>query len=124
VTFLPEGGGRIASGLTDEDGDFELSSFGMNDGALPGNYKVTVAIIQPFREADRPSSGDWEKDLKQATQAHVAKYYVTEGESQPKRDPKAMKAIYSDLSKTPLRCQVLPKASKIVLELETEGGGK
>ncbi len=37
-----ERGGRDASGFTDTDGVFELTTFRPKDGALPGLYKVTV----------------------------------------------------------------------------------
>jgi hypothetical protein len=41
VAFIPENG-RAASGRTDAQGKFTLSTFGTNDGALPGPHKVAV----------------------------------------------------------------------------------
>jgi hypothetical protein len=42
VTLMPERGGRPASGTTDSAGGFTLSTFAVGDGALPGDYAVTV----------------------------------------------------------------------------------
>ncbi len=43
VTFSPAGEkGHAAYGLTDEDGKATLSTFGGDDGAVPGSYKVLV----------------------------------------------------------------------------------
>jgi hypothetical protein len=42
VTFTPTDG-RPANGITNEDGEFTLSTFGNNDGAVPGTHTVTLA---------------------------------------------------------------------------------
>jgi len=42
VTFAPAQGGRPAWGMTDAQGVARLSTFGNNDGAIPGQYQVTV----------------------------------------------------------------------------------
>lgn len=43
INFVPEqGGARGARGTIGEDGRFTLSSYGVDDGAHPGKYKVTV----------------------------------------------------------------------------------
>jgi hypothetical protein len=42
VTFQPSQG-RPASGVTDSSGKFTLSTFGKNDGALPGNHRISIA---------------------------------------------------------------------------------
>jgi hypothetical protein len=45
VLFLAQGAdGRNATGFTDTDGVFRLSTLGREDGAMPGKYKV---VIQP-----------------------------------------------------------------------------
>jgi hypothetical protein len=45
LTFEPEGGKTSAVGEINADGTFQLSTFGANDGAEPGTYRV--AINQP-----------------------------------------------------------------------------
>ncbi len=43
VVFTPkDGGSRFSHGTTDASGNFKLSTFGMNDGALVGRHTVTV----------------------------------------------------------------------------------
>ena len=45
VTFAPAGqtaGARAASGKTDDSGRFKLTTLKADDGALPGDYQVTV----------------------------------------------------------------------------------
>lgn len=42
VTLRPEGAGSGCSGLTDDGGNFKLSTFTAGDGAIPGKYRVTV----------------------------------------------------------------------------------
>jgi hypothetical protein len=41
VVFTPDNG-RLASGVTNGGGRFELSTFGENDGALIGKHSVTI----------------------------------------------------------------------------------
>ncbi|OYV86570.1 MAG: hypothetical protein B7Z73_11525, partial [Planctomycetia bacterium 21-64-5] len=42
VVFAPPAGGRPGTATTDAQGRYELSTYGDRDGALPGDYKVTV----------------------------------------------------------------------------------
>ena len=42
VMLRPEAGGRPAVGTTNERGEFKLTTFQQNDGALPGKYAVSV----------------------------------------------------------------------------------
>lgn len=38
----PDGGGRPATGILDDEGHFELSTFKRKDGALLGKHRVTI----------------------------------------------------------------------------------
>ena len=50
VSFWPsEGTGRAASGITDSSGQFTLGTLTTNDGAAPGNYRVSVMARGPDR---------------------------------------------------------------------------
>jgi hypothetical protein len=42
LTFEAEGGKTSAVGEVDRDGAFKLSTFGANDGAMPGKYRVAI----------------------------------------------------------------------------------
>jgi hypothetical protein len=43
VSFWVEGSPRAATGTTDEKGEFQLSTFAINDGCVPGAATITVA---------------------------------------------------------------------------------
>jgi hypothetical protein len=58
VVFTPEDG-RPATGITDAEGRFELSTLGDNDGALLGKHSVTItanASYIPTMWPDPPAS--------------------------------------------------------------------
>ena len=60
VTFLSkaEGAGRSASGQTAADGSFSLTTFKTGDGALPGDYLVTVSKVERGSDTEiDPSKG-------------------------------------------------------------------
>jgi hypothetical protein len=48
VTFVPvEARFRIASGVTDEQGNYRLETLGYGEGAILGRHKVCVALREP-----------------------------------------------------------------------------
>lgn len=47
VMFVPVTGGRPATGVTNANGDFVLTTFSVTDGALIGEHHVTVAKRKP-----------------------------------------------------------------------------
>jgi len=48
VTFVSaDGKGNTATGLLDDDGDYQMSTFEPNDGVLPGSYMVSVIWASP-----------------------------------------------------------------------------
>lgn len=49
VVFFPEGDARSASGRTDANGRYELMTFSIDDGAIPGKYRITVVARGPAR---------------------------------------------------------------------------
>lgn len=42
VSFMGEKASRAATGVTDAEGKFQLSTFGLNDGAIEGTHKISV----------------------------------------------------------------------------------
>lgn len=57
-----EPGGKDATGFTDANGDFELTTARMKDGALPGLYKVTVHHSETMDVSPaRKSPGEMQK---------------------------------------------------------------
>ena len=55
VSFMMEGAPRAATGVTNKDGKFQLSTFALNDGAVVGTHTITVM-------KDDPSKGDGPSD--------------------------------------------------------------
>lgn len=44
-----KGGNKAASGDITQDGSFQLSTLNPNDGAFPGEYKVTFSVFKTYR---------------------------------------------------------------------------
>jgi hypothetical protein len=91
VVFLPveEGGGRQATGSTKADGSFQLETFKPGDGALPGQYKVTVNYTEAatYDPPPEPQEGKkltmkdiWDANQKrmQEAQKKKPKYVIPE----------------------------------------------
>src|SRR5207244_2338143 len=58
VTFMPVGEGRPASGSTNAEGRFRLTTFSTNDGALRGEYRVVVTLSKDLPAQADPNAGD------------------------------------------------------------------
>lgn len=74
VTFLAkgEGSGRSASGSTDGQGKFQLTTFSTNDGAIPGEYSITITKSQPMGdlgEMDAENPGESYEQMMAAAQS-------------------------------------------------------
>jgi len=101
VTFLPEGTGRNAAGVTQADGSFQLTTLNQNDGAFPGNYKVTVQ----YAEGVEVPPG---KDVKSVFPG------VQKAPEQPKKPPKyVVPPKYSDPTQTALKLKVPPEGNMV-----------
>ena len=92
VTFYPESG-RPASGITNSQGEFSLSTFGAQDGAVIGMHKATVSEPAPEMK-----EGDY---------------------SLPEEKPPRFPAKYTDPRQSGLQFEVKPDAeNKITIELK------
>lgn len=64
VSFSCEGAPRSATGVTDAEGKFTLSTFGLNDGAIVGTHVITVNKPDPkANQAPATANGGDEKLL-------------------------------------------------------------
>ncbi len=57
VEFVPDGGGQTATGTTDENGNYTLTTPGVGEGAVPGTYKVVLSKTQSTEDTSIYSSG-------------------------------------------------------------------
>jgi hypothetical protein len=121
VTFMPaEGGGRPASGLTEDDGSFTLSTLGRGDGAFPGEYKITVQLIAKESTpevAANPMTMD--PKAKAAFFQRLSPTGQAQEQARLKKAQKLVPEVYSDIKRTPLKCAV-PVDGKVELELRSK----
>jgi hypothetical protein len=101
VTFLGEAPGqRSAAGVTQADGSFQLTTHNPNDGAFPGNYKVTIQYSEGVE-------GGGGKNMKEAFDA-----FKKGQDQQKKRTPKyVIPPKYSDAGQTVLKQKVPPEGN-------------
>lgn len=48
ITFMNRESNRSAFGKTDENGEYQLTTFNANDGAVEGKHEVTIVDIPPI----------------------------------------------------------------------------
>src|SRR5437667_5422297 len=65
IQFVPQGTGRDATGESDKNGQFAMSTFKARDGALQGTYKVVIA--PPVGTADTTQYGSAEDAMSAAS---------------------------------------------------------
>ena len=117
IQFAPlDTRGQPAVGVSNSHGVFHLSTFMPDDGALPGDYKVTV----------RKEKGDQASDTvtAPANKMEAFNLYVKKAKEIVKEQYNAkawtlIPLIYADGEKTPLRCQVPPPDGKVTLPLRS-----
>ena len=117
VTYISSSGNAPAMGVTDSKGKFDLTTFDMKtlkstDGALPGEYKVTVEI--PVPAGRNPNSPE-------AMEAgHMKGKVKPFAQKAQEKEAKVLHANYADTSKTPLT-QVVPPQGPVELKLSKNG---
>jgi hypothetical protein len=70
IQFVPQGKGRDATGETDQNGQFVMSTFQPRDGMLAGEYKVVIA--PPTGAADTTQHATAEDAMAAASKAKPA----------------------------------------------------
>jgi hypothetical protein len=94
--------GLPASGQTDANGRFELTSRVPGDGVLPGEYKVTITAIQPLGDTSDPNK------------------FLAASKDKPPDWKSPVHENYSNVEKTPLKFTV-PIKGKLDIELNEAG---
>jgi hypothetical protein len=104
VQFVPDGSGRDATGATNNQGEFVMSTFDPRDGVAPGTYKIVIS--PPIGEVDTTryeSSGD-----------------AMTAATKPRPTPKStFPQRYTSASQTPLRQEVPLREPLLKIELTT-----
>lgn len=112
VSFWSEGASQAAVGITNTQGEFRLSMFSINDGAIPGKHKITVSkvagVAQP--QATPESLLDDPTALSAMT--------VKEGEAGPQGPKSELPEVYGSLETTTLKETVTESGpNRFVLQL-------
>ena len=121
VSFLPaEQTGRPATGFTDGQGAFRLTTSRKGDGALPGDYRVVVTKL----ETKVPDGPRWTEywDEETGKRKKPVQYYGMQLTSARKPPKSLLPAVYGEASQTPLECRV-PADGRVKLELASTVSG-
>ncbi len=120
VSFLPdEGGGRFAHAMTAKDGSFRLTTYKPDDGALPGDYRVTVTLIPDDDDEDEDKRKEEApaKEKAEGSKDMMAAMMRVAAARQKALAKSPIPAIYRDGGQTPLR-QTVPAHGKVILTLK------
>jgi hypothetical protein len=114
VTFSPiDGKGMAAQGRTDAAGNFSLTTYSADDGAVPGEYKVLVSKGAATAEGFTPPPGAGPKEM----EAAMKKW---EAEVHKPKEKAAIAAAYGDLQKTNLKAVVPVENPPLVLKVSSQ----
>jgi hypothetical protein len=58
IQFIPQGKGHDATGETDKDGEFAMSTFKPRDGVVPGTYKVVISPPRGTADTTKYATAD------------------------------------------------------------------
>src|SRR5205823_13405193 len=111
------GEGRAASGRSEQDGRFRLTTFRTDDGAIPGEYKVTVVVEQPDERLARDPSTLTEKEIMEQRMTHSPKG-KQKALAARKKIVSPVPALYGDAKTTTLK-EVVPPDKKVELNLRS-----
>lgn len=109
ISFIPQGEGRQATGTSDANGEFTMSTIDPKDGALPGTYKVAIVPTSPMDQTPEGLSAD------EAMAAAAAAAAKRKGKPAGPEVPEA----YTRVDKTPLTQEVPPKGP-ILYEIKSK----
>lgn len=106
VSFMAPGAPRAASGVTDAEGKFQLSTFEFNDGAIVGENVVTISKIEAGA-VPQPTGDPKAMATNPQAMADAMKQYhegtMRKGDTGPKS---LLPQKYADPKSSPLKEQV------------------
>jgi hypothetical protein len=116
VNFSPTGDGQAASGTTDASGKYSLTTFAAGDGAVPGEYAVTVLKYEGGGQATDSGGTD-------TLDEYDAEYSPEEedkggGDEEPEN---LLPSKYADPSTSELKATVTQNPADNVFDFALEG---
>jgi len=118
VTFVPvDKDGKQATGLTGKNGEFELTTVNSGDGAVPGEYNITVTKLSEVKVAagggGPPAGSDPMKAMKEQWEKKGG------GTTAPSAPKSLLPEVYSKPgTPNPLKWKVESGSSKVELKLK------
>jgi hypothetical protein len=120
VVFLCSGAPRLAVGKTDERGEYQLTTYEKNDGAMIGNHVVTVKKKDLTAETTDTDAGAPGEALHGEALAKAIAQSMRESSQQAKQAEKAgslLPAKYAYLKSSDLRKDVVDGENVINIDL-------
>jgi hypothetical protein len=115
INFLCRGAPRLATGTTDEAGNYRLSTFEPNDGAIVGTHMVTVRKDVPGLDALPPGVSAETEISAKATEEAVQRSMLLMERAKKVKPPIPLK--YADMQTSDLRKEVVEGENVINIEL-------
>jgi hypothetical protein len=112
ITFFADGASRAAVGKTDETGNFQLTTYEQNDGAVPGTHVVTVKKYdsEPPPLPTAPADGAIDPAVEAKHTAAMAHWLKTAKIAVPQK--------YADRNTSDLRRDVVEGENVFEIELQ------
>jgi hypothetical protein len=112
VIFVPEGVSRTASGRTNANGEFTMSTYNTDDGAIVASNAILVikeSATSSSAPPDMSKIGNDEEAGKKAIAEYQQKMTSSQMNAKTKKElgPSAIPRKYSDLKSTPLKRSVV-----------------
>jgi hypothetical protein len=116
VEFMPQGDGKPATGFTDDNGRFDLTTNNQNDGAVPGRYKVIV-VKRDVQKALGGEAGTPD-DVTKAMAKFAADAKAGKRSNKSAAASTLLPEIYSSVKTTPLQWTVESGGAEVKLTLK------
>jgi hypothetical protein len=107
VSFIPDGNGHNAVGVTDNSGMFQLTTRIKNDGAVPGKYRVSLAKYEGEQTVTDPSKMHADYDI---TNEYPEGYQEGAAEKPPAKN--LLPVNYADPNTSGMSAEVLDGDNK------------
>jgi len=120
VVFLCPGAPRLAVGKTDERGEYQLTTYESNDGAMIGNHVVTVKKKSTAAETAHTDAGATGEALQGEALSKAIAQSMRESSQDAKKAEKARSLLpvkYAYLKTSDLRKEVVDGENVINLDL-------
>jgi hypothetical protein len=124
VSFFPlADDGRSAAGVSGTDGVFRVTTFTPGDGALPGEYRVTVVMDPPPEVDGGAVAGESSMDFMMRAKPNFSKMgqKIEQSKKEAKKRPPLLPPQYAHPTKSPLKCKI-PFQGELSIDLNNKGG--